>query len=340
MFLSAIALYGSAMAHLRHNQAAGMQNWLQFGSRGGEYFSSARGKERFSASSSIYDIGQGSARIERHIELVSEEMNVAHPASAAAVAQHSVSRVPAIETRDLHKSFGAFKVLKGVSFAAHEHQVVTIIGASGSGKSTFLRCLNFLEQPDSGEIRFKGESLCIADPRHPPRKQIEALRRRTGMVFQQFNLWSHWTVLENLTKVPIQVHGVVRAEAKERALELLNRVGLSEKKDAYPAALSGGQQQRVAIARALAIEPELLLFDEPTSALDPGLVGEVLTVIRGLAQEGRTMIVVTHEMSFAREVSDRVVFFHDGCVEEDGPPSEVLKRPRSAKLASFLRSVR
>ena len=250
------------------------------------------------------------------------------------------SMMPAIETRDLHKSFGAFKVLKGVSFKAHEHQVVAIIGASGSGKSTFLRCLNFLEQPDQGEIHFKGEIIRIADPRRPPRRQIESLRRRTGMVFQQFNLWSHWTVLENLTKVPIQVHGVPRVEAMTRAMDLLNRVGMAEKKDAYPAALSGGQQQRVAIARALAIEPEVLFFDEPTSALDPELVGEVLTVIRGLAKEGRTMIVVTHEMSFAREVSDRVVFFHDGCIEEDGLPADVLKQPKSARLGSFLRSVR
>jgi ABC-type histidine transport system ATPase subunit len=265
---------------------------------------------------------------------------VTDPAAAAANVHKVASIQPAIETRDLHKSFGAFKVLKGVSFKAYEHQVVAIIGASGSGKSTFLRCLNFLEQPDQGEIHFKGEVIRVTDPRRPPRQQIERLRRRTGMVFQQFNLWSHWTVLENLTKVPIQVHGVPRAEAMARAMDLLNRVGMVEKKDAYPSALSGGQQQRVAIARALAIEPEVLFFDEPTSALDPELVGEVLTVIRGLAKEGRTMIVVTHEMSFAREVSDRVVFFHDGCIEEDGVPADVLKQPKSARLGSFLRSVR
>jgi ABC-type histidine transport system ATPase subunit len=248
--------------------------------------------------------------------------------------------LPTIETRDLSKSFGAVEVLKSVSFQACEHQVVSIIGASGSGKSTFLRCLNFLEQPSAGEIRFKGESLHIGGAAGARQKDIERLRRRTGMVFQQFNLWSHWTVMENIVKVPIHVHGVSRQLAEERAIELLAKVGLAGKKDAYPSALSGGQQQRVAIARALAVDPELLLFDEPTSALDPELVGEVLAVIRSLATDGRTMIVVTHEMGFAREVSDKVVFFHNGRIEEEGAPGEILKRPQSPRLATFLSSVR
>lgn len=247
---------------------------------------------------------------------------------------------PTIETRDLRKSFGPVDVLKGVSFAANEHQVVSVIGASGSGKSTFLRCLNFLERPTSGEIRFKGETLHVEGERGPRPREIERLRRHTGMVFQQFNLWSHWTVLENIIKIPMHVHRLDRSSAIERALDLLAKVGLSDKKDAYPAALSGGQQQRVAIARALAIDPDLLLFDEPTSALDPELVGEVLSVIRGLAGEGRTMIVVTHEMGFAREVSDRVVFFHDGRIEEEGAPGDILRQPRSPRLQSFLSSVR
>ncbi|PSJ60423.1 amino acid ABC transporter ATP-binding protein [Pseudaminobacter soli (ex Li et al. 2025)] len=249
--------------------------------------------------------------------------------------------LPTIETRDLRKNFGAVEVLKSVSFRACEHQVVSIIGASGSGKSTFLRCLNFLEQPSGGEIRFKGESLHIDGAKGGARQRdIERLRRRTGMVFQQFNLWSHWTVLENVAKVPMHVHGVSKGLAEKRAIELLAKVGLAGKKDAYPSALSGGQQQRVAIARALAVDPELLLFDEPTSALDPELVGEVLTVIRSLAMEGRTMIVVTHEMGFAREVSDKVVFFHNGRIEEEGAPGEILKRPQSPRLGTFLSSTR
>ncbi|CAM5534969.1 amino acid ABC transporter ATP-binding protein [Mycolicibacterium aubagnense] len=252
----------------------------------------------------------------------------------------STPAVPTIESRDLRKSFGVVEVLKGVSFKAYEHQVVSIIGASGSGKSTFLRCLNFLETPSSGEIDFKGQSLEIGGGKAPAQADVERLRRRTGMVFQQFNLWSHWTVLENIIKVPIHVHGVPRQQAVEKAMELLARVGLREKVNAYPTSLSGGQQQRVAIARALAVEPELLLFDEPTSALDPELVGEVLAVIRSLAKEGRTMLVVTHEMSFAREVCDKVVFFHDGRIEEEGPPAEVLRQPRSPRLGAFLKSVR
>lgn len=252
----------------------------------------------------------------------------------------STPAVPTIESRDLRKSFGVVEVLKGVSFKAYEHQVVSIIGASGSGKSTFLRCLNFLETPSSGEIDFKGQSLEIGGGKAPAQADVERLRRSTSMVFQQFNLWSHWTVLENIIKVPIHVHGVPRQQAVEKAMELLARVGLREKVNAYPTSLSGGQQQRVAIARALAVEPELLLFDEPTSALDPELVGEVLAVIRSLAKEGRTMLVVTHEMSFAREVCDKVVFFHDGRIEEEGPPAEVLRQPRSPRLGAFLKSVR
>nr|WP_298100149.1 amino acid ABC transporter ATP-binding protein [uncultured Shinella sp.] len=249
-------------------------------------------------------------------------------------------RTPTIETRDLRKSFASLEVLKGIDFKAWEHQVISIIGASGSGKSTFLRCLNFLEKPSSGQIAFKGETIEI-NPSRPPRyNEVKELRLKTAMVFQQFNLWSHWTVLENITKVPRHVHGKSPDHCRNRAMDLLDRVGLADKASAYPASLSGGQQQRVAIARALAVDPELLLFDEPTSALDPELVGEVLSVIRSLAEEGRTMLVVTHEMGFAREVSDRVVFFHQGLIEEEGPPGEVLVRPQSRRLAAFLGSVR
>jgi ABC-type histidine transport system ATPase subunit len=251
----------------------------------------------------------------------------------------------ALHAHDIHKSFGPIEVLKGVTLTAREGEVAAILGASGSGKSTFLRCLNLLERPDKGRIVVAGEELRLkpgrdgrldaADPR-----QLERIRTRLGMVFQQFNLWLHMTALENVIEAPIHVLGMKRHEAVERAEALLAKVGLLERKDYYPAHLSGGQQQRVAIARALAMEPAVLLFDEPTSALDPELVGEVLKVMRDLAQEGRTMIVVTHEMAFARDVCSRALFLHQGQVDEEGPPAEVFGRPASPRLRQFLERFR
>ena len=244
---------------------------------------------------------------------------------------------------DLHKSFGALHVLKGVSIEARDGDVVAIIGGSGSGKSTLLRCINCLENPTSGTIRVAGEAIRLRSDGHggmipADRRQIERIRSELGMVFQSFNLWSHMTLLENVIEAPIHVLGVKRDVATARAEALLARVGLAEKRDVYPAFLSGGQQQRGAIARALAIEPKAMLFDEPTSALDPELVGEVLGVIGDLAREGRTMILVTHEMKFAREVASRVVFLHNGLVEEEGTPAEVFGNPRSERLKQFLRT--
>ncbi|MGB7270654.1 MAG: ATP-binding cassette domain-containing protein [Albidovulum sp.] len=249
-------------------------------------------------------------------------------------------RPEAILIEDLHKSFGALEVLKGVSLTAREGDVVAIIGGSGSGKSTMLRCINFLETPSSGKIVIGGEEVILRPDGTPAnRRQIEKLRQSLGMVFQQFNLWSHKTVLENLIEVPIHVLGVPKDEAIARAEKLLARVGLAEKADVYPAYMSGGQQQRAAIARALAIEPRAMLFDEPTSALDPELVGEVLNVIRDLAAEGRTMILVTHEMKFAREVASHVIYLYNGLVEEEGPPEVLFGAPKSERLKQFLKSV-
>nr|WP_328799247.1 ATP-binding cassette domain-containing protein [Rhodobacter ruber] len=240
----------------------------------------------------------------------------------------------------LHKSFGPHHVLKGVDLTAHEGDVIAVIGGSGSGKSTMLRCINFLETPSAGRVVIAGEEVRQrADGTCADRKQIERIRRSLGMVFQSFNLWTHKTVLENLIEVPVHVMGVPKAEAVERAMALLARVGLAEKAGAYPAFMSGGQQQRAAIARALCMEPKAMLFDEPTSALDPELVGEVLAVIRALAAEGRTMILVTHEMKFAREVASHVVFLADGLVEEQGPPERLFGAPQSPRLQQFLRSV-
>ncbi|ADG20048.1 ABC transporter ATP-binding protein [Paraburkholderia atlantica] len=243
---------------------------------------------------------------------------------------------------DLHKKFGDNEVLKGVSLKAKAGDVISLIGSSGSGKSTFLRCINFLESPCSGRITLNGEEINTSRDRngslrvtHP--KQLQTMRTRLAMVFQHFNLWAHMTVLENIIEAPISVLGLSRAEAEERARKYLTKVGLpasTEKK--YPSHLSGGQQQRVAIARALAMEPEVMLFDEPTSALDPELVGEVLRVMQALAEEGRTMIVVTHEMGFARNVSNHVVFLHLGKIEEQGHPHQVLTNPRSERLQQFL----
>jgi histidine transport system ATP-binding protein len=232
-------------------------------------------------------------------------------------------------------------VLKGVSLKANVGDVICLIGASGSGKSTFLRCINFLEQPNDGAMSLDGQQIKmvsnatgmhVADP-----AELQRIRTRLAMVFQHFNLWSHMTVLENITMAPRRVLGVSKAEAEDRARKYLEKVGLPARvADQYPAFLSGGQQQRVAIARALAMEPEIMLFDEPTSALDPELVGEVLKVIQGLAEEGRTMILVTHEMGFARKVANQVVFLHQGQIEEIGHPDEVLGNPKSERLKQFL----
>jgi histidine transport system ATP-binding protein len=243
---------------------------------------------------------------------------------------------------DLHKKFGDNEVLKGVSLKAKPGDVISLIGSSGSGKSTFLRCINFLESPCSGRITVNGEeirtsadrngSLRVSDP-----KQLRTMRTRLSMVFQHFNLWAHMTVLENIIEAPVSVLGLSRDEAETRARKYLAKVGLANGVEhKYPSHMSGGQQQRVAIARALAMEPEVMLFDEPTSALDPELVGEVLRVMQALAEEGRTMIVVTHEMGFARNVSNHVVFLHKGKIEEQGDPKEVLNAPRSERLQQFL----
>jgi polar amino acid transport system ATP-binding protein len=249
-------------------------------------------------------------------------------------------RPVAISVADLHKSFGTHEVLKGVSLTAREGDVVAIIGGSGSGKSTMLRCINFLETPSAGRIEIGGEAVAMRPDGSPSdRRQIERLRQSLGMVFQNFNLWTHKTVLENLVEVPVHVLRTPKSEAEERARRLLARVGLAEKADAYPAFMSGGQQQRAAIARALCMEPRAMLFDEPTSALDPELVGEVLAVIRALADEGRTMILVTHEMKFAREVASHVIYLHNGVIEEEGPPDALFGAPRSERLKQFLKTV-
>ena len=247
----------------------------------------------------------------------------------------------ALSVENIHKSFGPNKVLRGISLTAHKGDVISILGSSGSGKSTLLRCINFLETPDSGSVTVGGEEVAMAHNRrgkYVPQdtRQVERVRTQLAMVFQQFNLWSHMTILDNVIEAPIHVLKVKREEAKTKAEEYLAKVGIADKASAYPAHLSGGQQQRAAIARALAMEPEVMLFDEPTSALDPELVGEVLQVIQALAEEGRTMIVVTHEMGFAREVSSRVIFLHEGLIEEDGPPAEVFENPKSERFRQFI----
>ena len=241
----------------------------------------------------------------------------------------------------LHKSYGDHEVLKGVSLKAKTGDVISLIGASGSGKSTFLRCINFLEQPNDGAMSLDGQNIRMIKDRHgmhvADANELQRIRTRLAMVFQHFNLWSHMTVLENITMAPRRVLGCDRKEAEDRARRYLDKVGLAPRvADQYPAFLSGGQQQRVAIARALAMEPEVMLFDEPTSALDPELVGEVLKVMQDLAQEGRTMVVVTHEMGFAREVSNQLIFLHKGLVEETGCPKTVLANPQSERLKQFL----
>jgi octopine/nopaline transport system ATP-binding protein len=249
----------------------------------------------------------------------------------------------ALVVRDLHKRFGALEVLRGISLAARDGDVIAIIGSSGSGKSTLLRCINLLEVPDAGEIRVDGELIEMRRRRDgtavPARRdQVDRIRTHLGMVFQSFNLWSHMTVLENVIEAPVHVQRRPRAECIAEAEALLRKVGIADKRDTYPSHLSGGQQQRAAIARALAMRPRVMLFDEPTSALDPELVGEVLRVIRQLAEEGRTMLIVTHEIGFAREVSNRAIFLHEGRVEEEGPPSQVFGEPRSARCRQFIAS--
>ena len=247
----------------------------------------------------------------------------------------------ALVVEDIHKSFGDVEVLKGISLTAADGDVISMLGSSGSGKSTFLRCINLLEIPNSGTVTVKGETIKMRPGRGgsmepADRRQVERIRTRLGMVFQSFNLWSHMTIMENVIEAPIHVLKVPEREARDRADAILHKVGMYERRDYYPSHVSGGQQQRASIARALAMEPDVLLFDEPTSALDPELVGEVLKVIRELVAEGRTMIVVTHEMGFAREVSDEVIFLHGGGIEEQGPPHQVFESPKSERFRQFI----
>jgi octopine/nopaline transport system ATP-binding protein len=247
---------------------------------------------------------------------------------------------PVLLAEGIHKSFGDLHVLKGIDLTAHKGDVISILGSSGSGKSTFLRCLNFLETPDAGRVVVHGEEVVMRNGRPARQAQVDKLRRHLGMVFQQFNLWSHRTVLENVMEGPVQVLKKPKAEARDRAMALLDRVGLTNRAEVYPAQLSGGQQQRVAIARALAMDPDAILFDEPTSALDPELVGEVLKVMQALAAEGRTMIVVTHEMGFARNVSTEVVFMHKGEICEKGAPQRMFTAPSTEAFSRFIADVR
>lgn len=241
-----------------------------------------------------------------------------------------------LKTKDLHKSFGKLEVLKGITTEIHKGEVVAVIGASGSGKSTFLRCLNLLEEPTKGEVFFKDQNLTTKNDKN---FDINKVREHIGMVFQQFNLFPNMTVLENITLAPIKVKGLSKAEAESKALELLAKVGLEDKKNVYPHTLSGGQKQRVAIARALAMEPSVMLFDEPTSALDPEMVKEVLYVINDLAKDGMTIVIVTHEMGFAKEVATRVMFIHEGVILEEGTPSDIFDNPKEQRTKEFLDKV-
>lgn len=238
-----------------------------------------------------------------------------------------------IEVKNLEKSFGKNHVLRGINETINEGEVVCIIGPSGSGKSTFLRCLNLLEQPTSGEVILDGKKI------NAPDRDIDKIREKLGMVFQNFNLFPHMSVLDNITMAPIKVKGQARGEAEAEARRLLDVVGLLDKAEAYPSSLSGGQKQRVAIARALAMKPEIMLFDEPTSALDPEMVGEVLAVMKQLAEDGMTMVIVTHEMGFAREVADRVLFIDGGVILEQGTPEEIFGNPQNERTQTFLSMV-
>ena len=233
-----------------------------------------------------------------------------------------------IEIKNLHKYFGELEVLRGIDLTVDESEVVCLIGSSGSGKSTLLRCINFLEEKNEGEITIDGQLVTAKD--------INEIRQKVGMVFQRFNLFPHMTVIQNVMEGPLTVKKMAKKKARSLAMALLEKVNLLDKADEYPAMLSGGQQQRVAIARSLAMEPKVILFDEPTSALDPELVGEVLGVMKDLAKEGRTMIIVTHEMGFAKEVADRVIFIHDGQIAEEGPPEAIFDHPENERLQNFL----
>ena len=254
---------------------------------------------------------------------------------------NSTETVSALKVDNLHKRFGDVEVLKGVLLDAAVGDVISMLGASGSGKSTFLRCINLLEVPDSGSVTVQGETIGMTvdrsgSPVPADMDQVIRLRARLGMVFQSFNLWQHMTVLENVTEALVHVLKMPKPDAHDRGCETLDKVGMLDRKDYYPAHISGGQQQRAAIARALAMEPDVMLFDEPTSALDPELVGEVLKVMRALADEGRTMIVVTHEIGFARDVSNKVIFLHEGAIESEGPPAEMFDNPASTRFRQFL----
>lgn len=268
------------------------------------------------------------------------------PNAASAPDVSGTANAPiALEIRDLHKSYGALPVLKGVSLTAYDGDVISILGSSGSGKSTLLRCINLLEKPTQGTILIGNDELRLkvdksGEMQAADIKQLEKLRASVGFVFQSFNLWPHKTILQNIIEGPTQVLKIKKDQAISEAEVLLKKVGLIDKKDAYPANLSGGQRQRVAIARALAMKPRVLLFDEPTSALDPELVNEVLAVMRELAEEGRTMLIVTHEMRFARDVSSKVVFLHQGVIEEIGTPEQVFDNPTSQRVKDFMASHR
>jgi len=249
----------------------------------------------------------------------------------------------ALEIRNLKKSFGKLEVIKDLSLTAKKGEVICIIGSSGSGKSTLLRCVNLLETPDSGDVYVNGELLKMKKDKNgkliPVEKnQVDRIRSKLGMVFQSFNLWSHMTVLQNVIEAPVHVQKVNKELAKKNGYLLLEKVGIAEKADQYPSSLSGGQQQRAAIARALAMQPDIMLFDEPTSSLDPELVGEVLKVMQSLAEEGRTMIITTHEMKFAKEVSSKVIFLDQGLIEEEGPPDDFFNNPQTVRLKRFLAS--
>lgn len=248
---------------------------------------------------------------------------------------------PALKVEDLHKRFGALEVLKGISLTARQGDVISLIGSSGSGKSTLLRCINLLETPNSGHVWVNGELIEMTTNRKgetiaKSSRQVDRIRSKLGMVFQQFNLWTHMTIIENVIEAPVHVLGQNKKEARETAMSLLEKVGIADKAKSYPAHLSGGQQQRAAIARALAMEPTVMLLDEPTSALDPELVGDVLAVMRQLAEEGRTMLVATHEMDFCRDVSTQVIFLDEGRVGEKGPPEKVFNAPESDRCRQFL----
>ena len=252
---------------------------------------------------------------------------------------------PALEIRNLHKRYGELEVLKGISLTARDGDVISILGSSGSGKSTLLRCINLLENPHEGQIIVAGEELALKKAKNgeliaADGKQINRMRSELGFVFQNFNLWPHMSILDNIIEAPRRVLGQSNAEAIDVAEALLAKVGIADKRHAYPSELSGGQQQRAAIARTLAMQPKVILFDEPTSALDPEMVQEVLSVIRALAEEGRTMLLVTHEMGFARQVSTEVVFLHQGLIEEQGSPEQVFDNPVSARCKQFMSSNR